>query len=282
MYVERRAACLVLSSVSLKALLFLRDQTKMPMTSARFAITVDVEPDWGISGCRAVQSALPRFCERLAAHKARATFFVVAGLLEECGATLRQCLAEHEVASHGLSHRLLDGLSELDALAEMRDSRLRLEDFFGREVTGFRAPFLRPAQSDWWRLLRQAGYAYDSSIGSVSPSRLNVHPTCWATSEHDGIVELPITTLRGGWFPFNLTYLRLMHPLSRKLMHPDARIFFLHLHELADRKLARALPLRLRLPLRRRAGEPAWRLLEEVLTRYGARAATCAEMASTR
>ena len=252
-------------------------RTGLPNRS--FAITVDVEPDWGISGCRAVQSALPRLCERLAAHNARATFFVVTDLLEECGATLRQCLEGHEVASHGLSHRRLDVLTEIDALAEMRDSRLRLEEFFGRPVSGFRAPFLRPARMEWWRLLRQAGYAYDSSVGSVSPSQRNIHPSWWSPQVHDGIIELPMTTLRGGWVPFNLTYLRLLHPLGTRLMHPEARLFFLHLHELADRRLARVLPLRLRLPLRRRVGKPAWKLLEKVLENYGASATTCSEMA---
>lgn len=249
------------------------------MTSASFALTIDVEPDWGISGGKAVLSTLPRFCERLAARNVRATFFVVTNLLEECGSALRHSLEGHEVASHGLSHRKLGGLSELDALAEMRDSRLRLEEFFGRKVRGFRAPFLQPAQWDWWRLLHQAGYEYDSSMGSVAPSHRNLHPADWAPEVHDGIVELPVTTLRGGWMPFSLTYLRLLHPLGARLMHPEARMFFMHLHELADRRLARVLPLHLRLALRRRAGEPAWRLLDLVLERYGASAVTCSEMA---
>jgi len=247
--------------------------------SQGFAITVDVEPDWGISGCVSVQSMLPRLCERLAAHKARATFFVTAGMLEECGATLRRCLVGHEVASHGLNHRPMDGLMELDALAEMRDSRLRLEDYFGREVRGFRAPYLRPAPGDWWRLLRQAGYDYDSSVGSLFPSRRNVLAGSWGIEAHEGIVELPMTALRGGWAPFNLAALRLMHPVGMFLMPPEARLFALRLHELASRRVARVLPLRRRLVLARGAGPRAWKLLERVLESYGARAMTCGEMA---
>jgi len=244
-----------------------------------FAITVEVAPDWGVSGVQGTLSALPRLCERLAAHQARATFFVTAGMLEECGATLRRSLAGHEVASHGLSHRPMDGLMELDALAEMRDSRLRLEDYFGKAVRGFRAPFLRPAPGDWWRLLRQAGYSYDSSMGSLTPSRLNIYPTLWKAEVHEGIVELPMTTLRGGWAPFDLAALRQMHPLGMRLMHPEARMFSLRVHELASRKLARVLPLRRRLILSRGAGPRAWKLLEKVLSHYGARAMTCLEMA---
>lgn len=249
------------------------------MASQGFALTVDVEPDWGVSGVQGVLSALPRLCERLAAHKVRATFFVNAGMLEECGATLRRCLAAHELASHGLIHRPMDGLTEIDALAEMRDSRLRLEGFFGRAVQGFRAPFLRPAPGEWWRLLRQAGYSYDSSVGSLSPSRLNTYPTLWQMERHDGIVELPMTTLRGGWAPFNLAALRQMHPLGISLMHPAARLFALSLHELGDRRLARVLPLRRRIIQSRGAGPRAWTLLERVLERYGKEAMTCGEMA---
>lgn len=229
------------------------------LTSQGFAITVDVEPDWGISGCASVQSVLPRLCERLAAHNVRATFFITAGMLEECGATLRRYLVGHEVASHGLSHRRMDGLTEIDALAEMRDSRLRLEDFFSKEVRGFRAPYLRPTPGDWWRLLRQAGYAYDSSVGSLFPSRRNVYAGCWEMEAHEGIIELPMTALRGGWAPFNLAALRLMHPLGVRLMHPQARLFSMRLRELA--------------------GKRAWKLLEQVLENYGTRAMTCWEMA---
>lgn len=228
------------------------------MTNQGFAITVDVEPAPGVPGYASVQSELPRLCERLAAYNARATFFVTAGMLEECGATLKRCLAGHEVASHGLSHRRMDGLTEMDALAELRDSRLRLEDFFGREVRGFRAPYLRPAPGDWWRLLRQSGYAYDSSVGSPFPSRLNVYAGCWEIEVHDGIIELPMTALRGGWAPFSLAALRRIHPLGPWLMHPEARLFSMRLHELA--------------------GKRAWKLLERVLRNYGARATTCGEM----
>ena len=44
--------------------------------------TVDVEPDWGIRGCRAVEETLPRLSELLRRRNVRATFFVVADLLE--------------------------------------------------------------------------------------------------------------------------------------------------------------------------------------------------------
>jgi len=125
-----------------------------------------------------------------------------------------------------------------------------------------------------------AGYAYDSSCGAVAPSPRNARPSRWRAERHGTVVELPVTTLRCGWFPFNLTYLRLLAPAGGWLTPADGAIMFLHLHELADPALARVLRPPLRWALRRNAGEPAWRLLESALTPRAARAMTCAEYAT--
>lgn len=52
------------------------------------ALTVDVEPDWGLSGSEAVRGTLPCLLELLDRQGAEATFFVVADLLDACGELL--------------------------------------------------------------------------------------------------------------------------------------------------------------------------------------------------
>jgi peptidoglycan/xylan/chitin deacetylase (PgdA/CDA1 family) len=239
-------------------------------------VTVDVEPDWGIRGCQAIREVLPRLSDLFRRRNVRATFFVVADLLESCADLFREAFAGHEVASHGLTHRILAGIGEKEVAFELAESRRRLEAAFGRRVTGFRAPFLKTPPG-WFRLLKAAGYEYDSSRGAVAPSPRNARPKSWRVTREDGIAEIPATALRTGWIPFSLTYLRLLAPLGERLVSPRSPIIYFHLHELADPALARLLPLRLRLPLRRNAGPAAWPILDRTLERCARRSVTCSE-----
>lgn len=239
-------------------------------------LTVDVEPDWGVSGTRAVQEVVPRLCELFEKYGVRGTFFVVADLLDSCGKALEAMARTHEVGSHGLTHRLLDGLREDEVTLELGVSRRRLRDALGQEVAGFRAPFLRTPRG-WFEKLAAAGYGYDSSVGCVAPSLRGIRPGRWKVETHCGVAEIPTTTLRTGVVPFSLTYLRLLWPLGEGLISPDARIMYLHPHELADRRLAGVLGLPLRWLLRVGAGTRAWRIMERLVARVAHRAVTCSE-----
>ncbi len=244
-----------------------------------FMVTVDVEPDWGISGNECILQTLPRFCGMLRRLQIPATFFVVANLVDSCGELLRNELKDYEIGSHGLTHRVLTQLPQKEVFRELVESKRTLEAFFGKPVAGFRAPFLKTPQG-WFQMLEEAGYRYDSSLGAVAPSRKNQSPECWRLEKHGTVVEIPITSLRMGLIPFNLTYLRLLAPIGGKMVSPESSIMFLHLHELADPGKAELLPWRLRYILRRNAGEPAWEILEKALSRFSARGKMCGEVAS--
>jgi len=245
-------------------------------------LTVDVEPDWGCTGTSAVRQILPRFCELLEKYAMPATFFVVADLLDTCAEGLRLVGRSHEIASHGLTHRRLDRLSEAAVDSELQESRRRLRDELGREVNGFRAPFFRRpfsagSSSKLFERLSEVGYGYDSSVGHAGPSVRNIPPAKWRVEARGGVAEIPTTTLRTGVIPFCLTYLRLLAPLGERLIPADGAVFYLHLHELADPKLARVLPAPLRWALRRGAGPRAWRIIEGLIRHVAPRAVTCGE-----
>lgn len=101
----------------------------------------------------------------------RATFFVVADILErypEVADILKN--SDHEIACHSLHHQipinpksgeLIQNKSEwFDDLVEAKE---RLESYFGKEITGYRAPGAFFA--DWMvEYIEQAGFKYDSSV----------------------------------------------------------------------------------------------------------------------
>ena len=127
---------------------------------------------------KCIDDALPGILEMHRRHGVPATFFVVARLVDECGADLVRLLRDEplaEIACHTYTHKLLrdhrlcgKAIPEEGFPKEIVESKKRIEDVFGREVAGF-----RPAVgfSEGFRgaanilsLCRQAGYKYVSSL----------------------------------------------------------------------------------------------------------------------
>jgi len=163
-----------------------------------------------------------RFAELFDALGISATFFVVASDLERwpAAAAIAKDLvrAGHELASHSLTHPY-DLVRQHDRAlrAELEQSRAILSEVRGSAVTGFRAPGYTMTPRVL-RLLREAGYSYDSSIfpsppyylaklavlaamavrGKKSHSIVGPPSVMWEDrlpSVRDGIVELPVTVL---------------------------------------------------------------------------------------
>jgi len=237
-------------------------------------LTVDTEPDWGVDGSEAVEEVLPRLLELLGRHRAGATFFVVAELLDRCEELLREVAGHHEIGSHGLTHTRPSRLSREEVRRELRLSRERLSERLEVRVDGVRAPFLEVCPG-WFGLVAEAGFRYDSSIGRVYPSPRNAPAPRWRPGMREGIVEIPATAMRPALVPFSLTWLRLGWPLARALCPPAGGVFYLHPHELASPALLRKLPSLPGLLLRRRVGEAAWDILEGLLERWSGRTVSC-------
>lgn len=158
-----------------------------------------------------VQAQVDMILSLLADTGVHATFFIL-GWIAMRHKTLvhRIAAAGHEVASHGMSHRMITGLSREEFYTELCDSKRILEDLSGRAVKGFRAPTFSIMHSTAWAIdeLCRAGYSYDSSIFPVHHDRYGVPDAPrWihrAMGPGGGeITEIPPLTLRvlGGNVP---------------------------------------------------------------------------------
>jgi hypothetical protein len=243
----------------------------------RIALTVDLEPDWGVAGTRAFEEVTPRFLRFLEERGMRATFFVVSDLMDASEGLVAELGRAHEIASHGCGHRLLDSLDERAARAELMASRERLEGT-GHRVEGFRAPFFRRRRG-LARLVREAGYRYDASMGSVMPGpwnrRLGALPCPF---RRGGIDEFPTSAMARGMLPLSLTWLRLLDPLAAGQLRGSASMLYLHLHEFLPAETAACLPAPVRWLLTRNCGEAAWPILDRAMDALGAQFVACREL----
>jgi polysaccharide deacetylase family protein (PEP-CTERM system associated) len=212
------------------------DEVRKPVPVHHF--TVDVEEYFQVSALEAAVSrahwdSLPsrvvestrRLFELLAAHGARATWFVLGWVAERHPALVRELAAAgHEIASHGWDHRRVTTQSPEEFRVSVRRSRALLEDLIGQPVLGFRAPSFSIVPGTEWALdtLVEEGYRYDSSLFPVRRSGYGFPggPRDAHVLERPAgpLMEVPPATLRlggmnlpaggGGWFrllPFALT-----------------------------------------------------------------------------
>jgi carbamoyltransferase len=151
----------------------------------------------------AVDSSLRFFEER----DARATYFVIARDLDrpDKRRAIEQIVsAGHYVACHGLNHKYLNRISSAEKREEIISGKKKIEDALGVPVYGFRAPGYS-IDLESLRILRDAGYLYDSSIfpNYEFRNRLGLerlHPEPFLMFPEDGFFELPMP-YNGPWLP---------------------------------------------------------------------------------
>ncbi|HNX27674.1 MAG TPA: DUF3473 domain-containing protein [Phycisphaerae bacterium] len=189
----------------------------------------------------------------------------------------------HEIASHGMSHRMINRLKRDEFYAELCDSKRILEDITGRTVKGFRAPTFSIMHSTAWAIdeLCRAGYSYDSSIFPVHHDRYGVPDAPrWihrAMGPGGGeVIEIPPLTLRllggnlpaggGGYFRLFPLWLT-SHAIGAAQRGGHAAMIYLHPWEFDPEQpvlpLGRLAKFRHRVGLGRTAGR-----LRTLLKRY--------------
>ncbi len=154
---------------------------------AAFAMSVDVEDYYQVQAFAGIvrRDEWDRYPSRVArnttrlldlfdAAEARATFFTL-GWVARREPDLVRAIARrgHEVASHGMDHRMITELTPAEFRAQAKDSKALLEDLAGTPVRGYRAPSYSVGRGTLWALeaLRECGYDYDSSVYPIRRRR---------------------------------------------------------------------------------------------------------------
>ena len=160
--------------------------------------------EWGRYPSRVVANTR-RVLDVLDRAGATATFFTLGCVARAHPELVREIAARgHEVASHGVDHRMITELSPAEFRAQAIESKSLLEDLAGHAVTGYRAPSYSIGSSTLWALeiLLKCGYAYDSSIYPIRRRRYGfpggpVVPARIAAGKGT-IAEFPMSTLALG------------------------------------------------------------------------------------
>jgi polysaccharide deacetylase family protein (PEP-CTERM system associated) len=176
----------------------------------------------------------------------RATFFVLGWVARRSPDLIREIASRgHEVASHGMSHKLVFNQTPEEFSSETYESKALLEDIIGVPVIGYRASTYSITRRSLWALdiLSEAGFAYDSSIFPIHHDTYGIPdaaqvPSRIATPKGASIVEFPMSTapmfgtripVSGGGY-FRLLPYWLTRNGLRKLNNELSRPFIFYLH----------------------------------------------------
>lgn len=166
-----------------------------------------------------VDAGARRIIEILRENKIKCTFFVLGKIAEVNPDIVEMIDAEnHEIATHGYSHRPLLMLTPEEFKKDLLLSMQILKGITGKDVLGYRAPGYSITRDTLWALdiIKDCGLRYDSSIYPVS-LRLFTKGGISGYSQkqffiEDRLVEFPLSTLNllGLQFPVATTsYFRL-------------------------------------------------------------------------
>jgi len=180
------------------------------------AFTVDVEDYFQVEGFAnaidrsswegfrtRVGASTSTLLDLLAQHEVHATFFVLGWVARKHPEIVRRIVAAgHEVASHGMSHRLIYTQSPAEFQSETHDAKALLEDLAQKPVVGYRAATYSITRRSLWALdiLCEEGFRYDSSIFPMRHDRYGIpgaepKPHVLTTPNGARLVEFPISVL---------------------------------------------------------------------------------------
>ena len=145
-------------------------------------------------------------CERM---RRRATFFVVGRVAEGVPRLIHDIAAGgHEIAFHSHAHVPLTEENPEHFRRETRDDKDKLEQLYGKIVTGFRAPRFSLTPKSLWALdiLGDLGFRYSSSIMPTNISLFGFSPAPTTPFEWpNSMIEFPLPVAPFG--PMRMPYL---------------------------------------------------------------------------
>ena len=192
-----------------------------------------------------VEGNTRRLLDLFDANAIQATFFVLGWVARRSPELVREIHRRgHEIASHGMSHKLVYDQTPAEFFAETRDSKALLQEIIGAPVLGYRASTYSITNKSLWALdaLCDLGFKYDSSIFPIQHDLYGIpdapqSPSRITAPNGKRIVEFPMSTSKifgvripvsgGGYFrllPYALTRTGLRN--LNKLRRPF--VFYLH------------------------------------------------------
>jgi len=182
----------------------------------RNALTVDVEEyfqvaafertiirdSWDTAESR-VEFSCGRVLDLFDAQGVRGTFFVLGWIAERHPGLVRRIVKDgHELASHGYDHTRVHNFTPEQFRADVVRTKAVLEDIGGVQVRGYRAPSYSINAKNLWALdvLQETGHVYSSSIYPIRHDLYGMPdaPRFPFRFRPDGILEIPVTTVRMG------------------------------------------------------------------------------------
>lgn len=158
-------------------------------------------------------------------YNQKATFFILGQVAEKYPELIKKISAfDHEIASHGYSHKPLCDLSEAELEKEIELSKNILKNIINKEIKGFRAPnfSINNKTKYAFKILEKYNFQYDSSVHPLSFYKIN-NPS--------SIVELPPSL--GGIY-FRILPLKLYFILIKILNKTKIPILYFHPYELFE------------------------------------------------
>jgi polysaccharide deacetylase family protein (PEP-CTERM system associated) len=214
------------------------------------ALAEAIDPgDWEKMEYRA-ECSTGRLLRLFADHDVHATFFVLGWVARHSPQLVREIRnAGHEVASHGMSHKLIYEQTPEEFARETSEAKSLLENLLGEPVHGYRAATYSITRRSLWALdiIHDLGFSYDSSIFPVHHDMYGIpdaplEPGPISTPSGARLIEFPISTVEllglrapiagGGYFrlfPYWVTRAGLRR-INRHSHRPF--VFYLHPWEL--------------------------------------------------
>lgn len=238
-------------------------------------------------------------------YQVKATFFVIADIIERYPEVVKMLQGSaHEIANHSLHHTVpfntqtkLPIQTESEWEEELRQANKILEETFGKEVVGYRAPNAYFAR---WMIpvLQRNGFLYDSSLNYNSffsksdfdlkrmPRRpFHLNERLIGDVHEAEIIEIPwsnynfagITLPGGGAFFFRLLGAGYFKKVLKQSLQYGDTLFYIHALDLSDEKF----------PLKNFKKRPFYWInkgkhtltnLEKILNAFDGRFTTCREI----
>ncbi len=160
------------------------------------------QESWGTYECR-VERNTDKVLKLLDESKVKSTFFVLGYVAKKYPNLVERIHKEgHEIASHGMTHRLVYNQQPEVFKKETIDSKKLLEDIIQSPIYGYRAATYSITNKSLWALdiLCDAGYIYDSSIFPLQHDRYGIpgspiDPYLIKSPQEQEIIEFPISIL---------------------------------------------------------------------------------------